>query len=117
MQIRIASDQPWSVEADVLAVPLTLDEPAALDAEILAELDRRLGGGLAAYREFGELKAKAHKAGMLRASGMGAGWLLGVGAGSAASSTGLRPCAWERRSSGGWRAGPSGAWRSGFRAP
>jgi leucyl aminopeptidase len=84
MQIRIVSDQPWSVEADVLAVPLTLDEPAALDAEILAELDRRLGGGLAAYREFGELEAKAHKAGMLRASGMGAGWLLGVGAGSAA---------------------------------
>ena len=68
----------------MLAVPITIDEPPAGDAEVLAELDRRLGGGLAAYLEFGELEAKAHKAGLLRASGMGAGWLLGRGAGSAA---------------------------------
>ena len=46
MQIRVVSDQPWSVRADVLAVPITSDEPAEPDAPTLVELDRRLDGAI-----------------------------------------------------------------------
>ena len=45
MQLRVVTDQPWDVPADVLVVPIvgdpTFDGP-------LGELDRRAGGELAA---------------------------------------------------------------------
>ena len=39
MQIRVVTDQPWEVEADVLALPVVADEPEPADAAVLAELD------------------------------------------------------------------------------
>jgi hypothetical protein len=80
MQLRIITDQPWQVSADVLAVPI-IGEPA-FDGE-LGELNRRSGGELAALATFGELKAKRYHA-VLAASGeLPAGRLLAVGAGEA----------------------------------
>ena len=47
MQLRVVTDQPWDVKADVLVVPIvgepTFDGP-------LGELDRRTGGELASPR-------------------------------------------------------------------
>jgi leucyl aminopeptidase len=79
MQVRVIAAQPWEVEADVLAVPLTTEEP---DDERLAELDRRLGGSLGSYPRIGELQGKAWQAAMLAGnSESGADWLLGIGVG------------------------------------
>ena len=55
MQLRVVSDQPWDVAADVLAVPFA-GEPNFKTA--LGEIDRRSGGELHAVTEFGELKAE-----------------------------------------------------------
>ncbi len=55
MQLRVVPDQPWDVEADVLAIPI-VGEPV-FDGP-LGELNRRTGGELAALAEFGELRAK-----------------------------------------------------------
>ena len=55
VQLRVVTDQPWDVKADVLAVPI-VGEPA-FDGP-LGELDRRTGGELAALAAFGELRAK-----------------------------------------------------------
>ncbi len=84
MQIRIVTDQPWDAAAEVLAVPLTEDDPSSGDAEILAELDRRLDGAIADYRLFGELEGKAFSSGLLRSRGLGAPWLLAAGLGKVA---------------------------------
>ena len=59
MQLRIATDQPWDVAADVLAIPF-IGEPS-FDG-LLAELDRRTGGELSALAAFGELSAKRYGA-------------------------------------------------------
>ena len=55
MQLRVVTDQPWDVKADVLAIPI-VGEPA-FDGP-LGELNRRTGGELAALAAFGELRAK-----------------------------------------------------------
>ena len=55
MQLRVVTDQPWDVKADVLAVPI-LGEPA-FDGP-LGELDRRAGGELAAHAAFGAVRSK-----------------------------------------------------------
>ena len=55
MQLRVVSDQPWTVPADLLVVPI-VGEPA-FDAE-LGELDRRAGGGLRNLHAFGELRTR-----------------------------------------------------------
>jgi leucyl aminopeptidase len=57
MQLRIATDQPWDVPADVLAVPY-VGEPT-LDGA-LGELDRRSGGELTTLAGFGELTTKRY---------------------------------------------------------
>ncbi|MBA3308194.1 MAG: leucyl aminopeptidase [Chloroflexi bacterium] len=80
MQIRLISARPWEVEADVLAVPITCEEPSD---EILAELDRRLGGALGSYREVGELAGKPWSSALVRGAEMGADWVLGMGVGKA----------------------------------
>src|SRR5450432_346991 len=72
MQLRIITDQPWQVVADVLAVPI-IGEPAF--EGVLGELNRRSGAELAALATFGELKAKRYHA------VLAAGRLLAVGAG------------------------------------
>ena len=81
MQVRVATEQPWEIDAEVLAVPLAAD--GELDGP-LAELDRRLGGDLAAYRTIGELNGKAHAGALIRGSEMGAQWVLGMGIGERA---------------------------------
>ena len=55
MQLRVVTDQPWDVKADVLAIPI-VGEPA-FDGP-LGELDRRIGGELEALAAFGELAGK-----------------------------------------------------------
>jgi len=55
VQIRVVTDRPWEVPADVLVVPV-LGETSLTGAA--AELDRRSGGHLGALVEFGELSTK-----------------------------------------------------------
>jgi hypothetical protein len=54
VQLRVVTDQPWDVKADVLAIPI-VGEPAFEGP--LDELDRRTGGELRALAAFGELRA------------------------------------------------------------
>ena len=56
MQLRVVTDQPWDVKADVLVIPI-VGEPAFEGP--LDELDRRPGGELRALAAFGELTASA----------------------------------------------------------
>jgi leucyl aminopeptidase len=82
MQVRVVSEQPWDVAADVLAVPIAKGDR---DDSALAELDRRLGGALAEFRRIGELPGKAYQGALLRAgSDLGATWVLGMGVGDLA---------------------------------
>ncbi len=81
MQIRVVSDQPWSVPADVLAVPVLAEDPGPADAAVLAELDRRMGGTIAEYRRLGEVAPKPYHAALLRGREMAPGWVLAIGAG------------------------------------
>src|ERR1035437_8956837 len=78
MQLRIVTDQPWQVTADVLAVPI-VGQPS-FDGG-LAELNRRSGGELAALASFGELTGKRYHAALASAGDLPAGRLLAVGAG------------------------------------
>ncbi|MEA2536090.1 MAG: leucyl aminopeptidase [Chloroflexota bacterium] len=80
MHLRIATDQPWDVAADVLAVPF-VGEPA-FDGP-LAELDRRSGGELTALATLGELSAKRYGATLAGAGELPVGRLLMAGAGDA----------------------------------
>jgi len=81
--LRVVSDQPWEVTADVLAVPF-VGEPR-FDG-VLAEIDRRAGGELAALAAFGELKPSATaRRSSCRGSSAPAG--LAIGAGDAETIT------------------------------
>jgi leucyl aminopeptidase len=82
MQIRVVSDQPWSVSADLLAVPIFSEEYQGPDASALGELDRRLDGAIAEYRRFGEVDAERFRRVLLRGRDLGAAWVLAVGGGS-----------------------------------
>ena len=57
MQLRVVTDQPWDVPADVLVVPVAAKP--AFDGP-LGELDRRAGGELHALVAFGELTGKRY---------------------------------------------------------
>src|ERR1019366_8295689 len=78
MQLRIVTDQPWQVTADVLAVPI-VGQPSFGGG--LAELNRRSGGELAALASFGELTGKRYHAALASSGDLPAGRLLAVGAG------------------------------------
>ena len=84
MQLRVVGDQPWDVPADVLAVPF-VGEPS-FDG-VLAELDKRAGGELAALAAFGELKPERYATVLTAAGELRASRLLAVGAGDADSIT------------------------------
>ena len=84
MQLRVVSDQPWEVTADVLAVPF-VGEPR-FDG-VLAEIDRRAGGERAALAAFGELKAERYGSAIVAAGELSAGRLLAIGAGDAETIT------------------------------
>jgi leucyl aminopeptidase len=80
MQLRVVSDQPWDVAADVLAVPF-VGEPG-FDGS-LGELDRRSGGELHKVADFGDLKAERYGAAIVAPGQLRAGRLMAVGAGPA----------------------------------
>jgi leucyl aminopeptidase len=80
VRIRVVTDQPWDVKADVLAVPV-VGEPA-FDGP-LGELDRRSGGELKGLAEFGELSGKRYNTALAPSGEIAAGRVLVVGAGEA----------------------------------
>jgi leucyl aminopeptidase len=84
VQLRVVSDQPWEVSADLLAIPFT-DEPP-LDG-LLAPLDQRTGGELRALAAFGELKSERYSAALLSGGECRAHRLLAVSAGASNSLT------------------------------
>ncbi len=82
MQLRVVTDQPWDVAADVLVVPIVKD-PAfegPLDA-----LDQRSGGELRALAAFGELSGKRFRTSLASAGEAKAGRLVIVGIGDPAT--------------------------------
>ncbi len=81
MQLRLVTDQPWEVQADVLVVPIVGD-PAFRGP--LGELDRRSGGELSALAALGELKAERFTSALGAAGDLAVGRLVSVGAGEAA---------------------------------
>jgi leucyl aminopeptidase len=80
MHVRVLTDQPWEVAADVLAVPfvgdLTFDGP-------WAELDRRTGGELKALLAFGEVGTKQFHSTLARAGELPVSRVVAVSAGAA----------------------------------
>ena len=81
MQLRVVTDQPWDVRADVLVIPV-VGEPAFEGP--LDELDRRSGGELRALVSFRELTGKRYSTTVAAAGELPAERLLTVGAGDAA---------------------------------
>ena len=81
MDVRVVTDQPWDVKADVLAIPI-IGAPA-FDGP-LGELNRRSGGELAALAEFGELRAKRFTSSLAAPGELAARRVLTVSAGDAA---------------------------------
>jgi leucyl aminopeptidase len=81
VQLRVVTDQPWDVPADVLVVPIlgdpTFDGP-------LGELDRRSGGELQALAAFGEVRAKRFSSALASPGEIRARRILTVSAGDAA---------------------------------
>jgi leucyl aminopeptidase len=78
VEIRVATDQPWDVGADVLAVPV-VPEPAFEGP--LAELDRRTGGELSALAKLGELSGKRFATALAGSGELAAGRVMVVGLG------------------------------------
>ncbi|MFI5259432.1 MAG: leucyl aminopeptidase family protein [Candidatus Limnocylindrales bacterium] len=82
MQLRVVTDQPWDVPADVLAVPF-VGEPVF--EGVLAEIDKRAGGELAALAVFGELRCDRYLTLIAAAGGLRAGRVIAISAGDAAT--------------------------------
>jgi leucyl aminopeptidase len=80
MQLRVVTEQPWEVAADVLAVPF-LGDPEFSGP--LGELDRRSGGELRALAEFGEINEKRFESTLAASGDMPAGRLLAIAGGPA----------------------------------
>ena len=81
MQLRVVTDQPWDVPADVLVVPVITDP--AFDGQ-LGELDRRAAGELQALATFGELTGKRYATALAAAGELRAGRVLIVSMGDPA---------------------------------
>ena len=82
MQLRVVTDQPWDVKADVLVIPV-VGEPA-FDGP-LGELDRRAGGELSTLAAFRELTGKRFATTLAASGDLPAGRILTVGAGDPAT--------------------------------
>ena len=80
MLLRVVSDQPWDVAADVLAVPFVGE--IAFDGE-LGEIDRRSAGEFRKLADFGELKADRYAAAIVAPGELRAGRVVAVAAGPA----------------------------------
>ncbi len=83
MQLRVVTEQPWDVRADVLAIPVA-DEPA-FDGP-LGELDRRLDGELRELASFGELRGKRYATALFGGGQLPARRIVAVGAGKASDA-------------------------------
>ncbi len=81
MQLRVVTDQPWDVPADVLAIPI-VGEPD-FDGP-LGEIDRRTGGELTILAAFGEIRSKRYASAVAAPGEVRAGRVLTVSAGEAA---------------------------------
>ncbi len=81
MQLRVVTDQPWDVQADVLVIPI-VGEPTFEGP--LDELDRRSGGELRALATFKELTGKRYATALAGNGDLPANRLLAVGAGDPA---------------------------------
>jgi leucyl aminopeptidase len=80
MQLRVVTDQPWDVPADVLAIPI-IGEP---DLEgVLGEIDRRTGGELASLVALREITGKRFASQLAAAGELRAERVLTVSAGPA----------------------------------
>ena len=82
MQLRVVTDQPWDVKADVLVIPV-VGEPA-FDGP-LGELDRRAGGELSTLAAFRELTGKRFATTLAASGDLPAGRILTVGTGDPAT--------------------------------
>ena len=82
MQLRVVTDQPWDVPAEVLVVPVAakpeFDGP-------LGELDRRARGELQNLATFGELKGKRYASALASGGDTSSGRLLAIGLGDTAT--------------------------------
>jgi leucyl aminopeptidase len=81
MQLRLVTDQPWDVPADVLVVPVVADP--TFDGP-LGEIDRRTGGELATLARLRELTGKRYQAVLAAAGSLAAARVLVVGLGDPA---------------------------------
>jgi leucyl aminopeptidase len=82
VQLRVVTDQPWDVKADVLVIPIVGDP--VFDGP-LGELDRRTDGSLTALAAFHELSAKRYSTALLAGGSLPAGWVMPIGAGDPAT--------------------------------
>ena len=82
MQLRVATDQPWDVKADVLIIPVAADP--AFEGP-LDELDRRSGGELRSLAAFRELTGKRFSTTLASPGELPFGRLLTVGIGDPAT--------------------------------
>ena len=82
MRIRIATDQPWDIAADVLAIPFAADPDWSGP---LGEVDRRTAGGISAQLAFGELEGKRYSTAVVAGGELRSPRVLAVGAGDAES--------------------------------
>jgi hypothetical protein len=80
VRLRVTTDQPWDVPADVLIVPI-VGEPS-FDGP-LGEIDRRANGELKALAAFGELRAKRFTSSVAASGGVKASRLVTISAGEA----------------------------------
>ena len=101
VQLRVVTDQPWDVPADVLVVPIAAKP--AFDGP-LGELDRRAGGELQTLVAFGEFSGKRYATALAPGGETASGRVLAVGLGDAATldreTVGRVAAAAERRLGG-----------------
>ena len=82
MLLRVVTDQPWDVAADVLVIPI-VGEPEFVGP--LDEIDRRTGGELRTLATFGELTGKRYATTLVASGELPAGRVLTVGTGDPSS--------------------------------
>jgi leucyl aminopeptidase len=88
MRLYIEDRLPWDVEADVLAVPVPSDIELP---PYLAEVDRRLGGGIEDMRNLGAIKGTLWETRLIPAADLGVRYVLaGIGDGSRIDRLGAR---------------------------
>ena len=80
MRVRVTTDQPWDVAADVLVIPIVGDP---VFEGPLGEIDRRASGELKALVAFGELRTKRFTSSLAAPGGARAARLLTISTGPA----------------------------------